>query len=100
MKSTTRDARAVILAPVVSEKSYSLIEDNRYSFRVHPDAHKTQIRQAIKQLFSVRVVDVKVIKVPPKPKRRGIHRGTRPGYKKAIVRVAAGQTIPVFEGVV
>jgi large subunit ribosomal protein L23 len=100
VKSTTRDARSVILAPVVSEKSYSLIEDNRYSFRVHPDAHKTQIRQAIEELFSVRVVDVKVIKVPPKPKRRGIHRGTRPGYKKAIVRVAEGQTIPVFEGVV
>ena len=99
MKSTTRDARAVILAPVVSEKSYALIEDNRYSFRVHPDAHKTQIRQAIEELFSVRVVDVKTIKVRPKPKRRGIHRGTRPGYKKAIVRVAEGQTIPVFEGV-
>ena len=99
MKSTTRDARAVILAPVVSEKSYALLEDGKYSFRVHPDAHKTQIRQAIEELFSVRVVDVKVIKVPPKPKRRGIHRGTRPGYKKAIVRVADGQTIPVFEGV-
>ncbi len=99
MKSTTRDARAVILAPVVSEKSYALLEDGKYSFRVHPDAHKTQIRQAIETLFSVRVVDVKVIKVPPKPKRRGIHRGTRPGYKKAIVRVAEGQTIPVFEGV-
>ena len=99
MKSTTRDARAVILAPVVSEKSYALLEDGKYSFRVHPDAHKTQIRQAIEELFSVRVVDVKVIKVPPKPKRRGIHRGTRPGYKKAIVRVAEGQTIPVFEGV-
>jgi large subunit ribosomal protein L23 len=99
VKSTTRDARAVILAPVVSEKSYALLEDGKYSFRVHPDAHKTQIRQAIETLFSVRVVDVKVIKVPPKPKRRGIHRGTRPGYKKAIVRVAEGQTIPVFEGV-
>jgi large subunit ribosomal protein L23 len=99
VKSTTRDARAVILAPVVSEKSYALLEDGKYSFRVHPDAHKTQIRQAIEELFSVRVVDVKVIKVPPKPKRRGIHRGTRPGYKKAIVRVAEGQTIPVFEGV-
>ena len=99
MKSTTRDARSVILAPVVSEKSYSLIEDNRYSFRVHPDAHKTQIRQAIEQLFSVRVVDVKVIKVPPKPKRRGIHRGTRPGYKKAIVQLRAGDSIELFEGV-
>jgi large subunit ribosomal protein L23 len=99
VKSTTRDARSVILAPVVSEKSYALIEDNRYSFKVHPDAHKTQIRQAIEELFSVRVIDVKTIKVRPKPKRRGIHRGTRPGYKKAIVRVAEGQTIPVFEGV-
>jgi large subunit ribosomal protein L23 len=100
VKSTTRDSRAVILAPIVSEKSYALIEDGKYSFRVHPDAHKTQIRQAIEELFSVRVVDVKVIKVPPKPKRRGIYRGTRPGYKKAIVKVAEGQTIPVFEGVV
>jgi large subunit ribosomal protein L23 len=100
MKSTTRDARAVILAPVVSEKSYALIEEGKYSFRVHSDAHKTQIRQAIEELFGVRVVDVKVVKVPPKPKRRGIYRGTRPGYKKAIVKVAEGQTIPVFEGVV
>ena len=90
----------VIIRPVVSEKSYVLAANDKYTFRVHPDAHKTQIRQAIEQLFSVRVVDVKVIKVPPKPKRRGIHRGTRPGYKKAIVRVAEGQTIPVFEGVV
>ena len=94
------DHSQVIIRPVVSEKSYVLAAADKYTFRVHPDAHKTQIRQAIEQLFSVRVVDVKVIKVPPKPKRRGIHRGTRPGYKKAIVRVAEGQTIPVFEGVV
>jgi large subunit ribosomal protein L23 len=100
VKSTTRDSRAVVLAPIVSEKSYALIEDGKYSFRVHPDAHKTQIRQAIEELFGVRVVDVKVVKVPPKPKRRGVFRGTRPGFKKAIVKVAEGQTIPVFEGVV
>ena len=94
------DPTQVIIRPVVSEKTYVLAEAGKYTFRVHEKAHKTQIRQAIEQLFSVRVVDVKVIKVPPKPKRRGIHRGTRPGYKKAIVRVAEGQTIPVFEGVV
>ena len=93
------DITQVLLAPVVSEKSYHLAESSSYTFKVHPDAHKTQIRQAIEELFSVRVVDVKTIKVRPKPKRRGIHRGTRPGYKKAIVRVAEGQTIPVFEGV-
>ena len=65
------DPRQVILAPVVSEKSYSLIEDNKYSFRVHPRSHKTQIRQAVEELFDVKVVSVNVIKVRPKPKRRG-----------------------------
>ena len=93
------DASQIVLAPILSEKSYHGIESGTYTFKVHPDAHKTQIRQAIEELFSVRVIDVKTIKVRPKPKRRGIHRGTRPGYKKAIVRVAEGQTIPVFEGV-
>ena len=92
------DHTQVLIRPVVSEKSYVLSAADRYTFRVHADAHKTQIRQAIEQLFSVRVVDVKVIKVPPKPKRRGIHRGTRPGYKKAIVQVRAGESIPVFQG--
>lgn len=99
-KSTTQDARAVILAPVVSEKSYSLIEDGKYTFKVHSDAHKTQIRQAVEALFEVDVVEVKIIKVPGKPKRRGMFRGIRPGYKKAIVKVAPGQQIQIFEGVV
>ncbi len=99
-KSTTQDSRAVLLAPVVSEKSYGLIEGGKYTFKVHSDAHKTQIRQAVSELFGVDVVDVKIVQVPPKPKRRGLHRGTRPGYKKAIVTVAEGQQIQLFEGVV
>ena len=88
----------VLLAPVVSEKSYSLIEDNKYSFRVHPNAHKTQIRQAVEELFEVHVVSVNVSKVKSKPKRRGMVRGRRPGWKKAIVQVREGETIEIFEG--
>jgi large subunit ribosomal protein L23 len=88
----------VLLAPVVSEKSYSLIEDRKYSFRVHQDAHKTQVRQAVEQLFGVNVVAVNISKVPPKPKRRGLVRGTRPGWKKAVVKVAPGESIEIFEG--
>jgi large subunit ribosomal protein L23 len=92
------DPRQVIITPVVSEKSYSLIEDNKYSFRVHPKAHKTQIRQAVEELFDVKVERVNVIKVQAKPKRRGAFRGTRPGWKKAVVQLRAGDTIEVFEG--
>ena len=88
----------VILAPVVSEKSYQGSADNLYTFKVHPHAHKTQIRQAVEELFDVKVTRVNVIKVQPKPKRRGLIRGTRPGWKKAIVQVREGETIPIFEG--
>jgi large subunit ribosomal protein L23 len=92
------DPRQVVLAPVVSEKSYSLIEDNKYSFRVHPRAHKTQIRQAVEELFDVKVVSVNVLKVRPKPKRRGWTRGQRPGWKKAVVQLREGDKIEIFEG--
>ena len=88
----------VLLAPVVSEKSYSLIEDRKYSFRVHQDAHKTQIRQAVEELFEVKVARVNIVKVKPKPKRRGLSKGTRQGWKKAIVQLHPGQTIQFFEG--
>ena len=91
------DPRAVLIAPVVSEKSYGMIgERGKYTFKVHPDAHKTQIRQAVEQVFKVTVEDVNVSKVPAKPKRRGAHMGTRPGWKKAVVTVAEGQTIEAF----
>jgi large subunit ribosomal protein L23 len=88
----------VLLAPVVSEKSYSLIEDRKYSFRVHPDAHKTQVRQAVEELFGVKVQAVNIIQVRPKPKRRGLVRGRRPGWKKAIVQLREGEAIEIFEG--
>jgi large subunit ribosomal protein L23 len=88
----------VLLAPVVSEKSYELIEQRKYAFRVHPDAHKTQIRQAVEELFEVRVQAVNVIKVQAKPKRRGLIRGKRPGWKKAIVQLREGDSIEIFEG--
>ncbi len=92
------DPSQVLLAPVVSEKSYGLLESNKYSFKVHPDAHKTQVRQAVEQQFDVNVVKVNISKVQAKPKRRGMIRGTRQGWKKAIVEVKAGQTIEIFGG--
>jgi large subunit ribosomal protein L23 len=88
----------VLISPVVSEKSYGQIVENRYTFKVHKDAHKTQIRQAVEQLFDVTVVGVNVVKVQPKPKRRGTTKGTRPGWKKAIVELKAGDKIDIFEG--
>ena len=93
------DARQVLIAPVVSEKSYSLIGENKYSFRVHEKAHKTQVRQAVEELFGVKVEGVNIVKVQPKPKRRGFHRGRKPGWKKAIVQLREGDSIEIFEGV-
>ena len=92
------DPREILIAPVVSEKSYSLIEDNKYSFRVHSKAHKTQIRQAVEELFDVKVEGVNIVKVQPKPKRRGMIKGAKPGWKKAIVQLKPGQSIEYFEG--
>ena len=88
----------VLLAPVVSEKSYSLITDRKYTLKVHKNAHKTQIRQAVEELFEVHVENVNILKVQPKPKRRGVSKGIRPGWKKAIVQVREGEVIEIFEG--
>ena len=88
----------VLLAPVVSEKSYSFIGANKYTFRVHPDAHRTQVRQAVEQLFDVHVKSVNIAYVKSKPKRRGMIRGRKPGWKKAIVQIGPGETIEIFEG--
>jgi large subunit ribosomal protein L23 len=91
-------ASQVVLKPIVSEKSYEGTTRGSYTFKVHPDAHKTQIRQAVEQLFDVKVERVNVIKVAAKPKRRGLHRGARPGWKKAVVQLRPGDTIEIFEG--
>ena len=88
----------VLLAPVVSEKSYSLIAEGKYVFRIHPDAHRTQVRQAVEELFGVHVEGVNVLKVQAKPKRRGMTKGIKPGWKKAIVQLREGDTIEIFEG--
>lgn len=92
------DASQVIIRPVVTEKSFVQAEFGKYTFRVHPDAHKTQIRQAIEELFDVRVVDVRTSSVKSKPKRRGYTSGRTREWKKAIVQVGEGDTIPIFQG--
>ena len=88
----------VIIRPVVSEKTYALAEAGKYTFRVHDHAHKTQIRQAIEALFDVNVREIRTAWVKPKPKRRGYTSGQSRRWKKAMVQVAPGQTIPIFRG--
>jgi large subunit ribosomal protein L23 len=92
------DPSQVIIRPVVSEKTYALATADKYTFRVHPDAHKTQIRQAVETLFDVNVLEVRTASVPSKPKRRGYTAGRTREWKKAIVQVRAGQSIPIFQG--
>jgi large subunit ribosomal protein L23 len=92
------EASQVVIRPVVSEKSFVLAELGRYTFRVHDRAHKTQIRQAVEELFDVDVIEVRTASVKSKPKRRGYTAGRTRRWKKAIVQVADGQTIPIFQG--
>lgn len=95
------DARSVIIRPVVSEKSYDLIEENVYTFVVHPDANKTQIRQAIETIFGVRVLKVNTLNRKGKrirSRRTGTF-STRATTKRAIVTVHGDDTIDLFEGV-
>jgi large subunit ribosomal protein L23 len=91
------DPTQVIIRPVVSEKSYVLADAGKYTFRVHDKAHKTQIRQAVENMFDVKVTDVRTISVKSKPKRRGQTAGRTRTWKKAIVQVRAGDTIPIFQ---
>ena len=83
---------------MISEKSYALATIGKYTFRVHSDAHKTRIKQAIEELFDVTVVDVRTSSVPSKPKRRGYTAGRTRAWKKAIVQVREGDSIPIFQG--
>jgi large subunit ribosomal protein L23 len=92
------DPSQVIIRPVVSEKTFVLAEVGKYTFRVHERAHKTQIRQAIEQLFDVGVVAVRTSSVKSKPKRRGQTFGSTRRWKKAVVQVRPGDTIPIFQG--
>ena len=91
-------SRQVLIAPVVSEKSYGLIEAKKYAFRVHPDAHKTQIRQAVEATFNVKVTGVNTINRPGKRRRTRFGWGKRPDTKRAIVTLAEGERIDIFGG--
>jgi large subunit ribosomal protein L23 len=92
------DARQVIIEPVISEKSYALMAAGKYTFRVHDRAQKTQVAHAVEEIFGVSVAAVRTAHVRPKPKRRGVSRGTTRGWKKAVVQLAPGDRIELFEG--
>lgn len=94
------DARDVILRPVVSEKSYALLDANTYTFIVHPDANKIEIRQAVESIFGVRVANVNTLNRPGKRRRnrRAFTYGKRPDTKRALITLVDGDRIDLFEG--
>lgn len=92
------DARTILIRPVVSEKSYALIAEGKYTFRVDDRAHKTQIASAVEEVFGVNVTEVRTAKVQSKPKRRGLTKGRTRAWKKAIVQLAPGEQIDLFQG--
>jgi large subunit ribosomal protein L23 len=91
-----RDPRDVLLAPVVSEKSYGLLDENKYTFLVTPDANKTEIKIAVESVFKVRVTDVNTLNRQGKKRRTRYGYGKRPDTKRAIVTVAPGERIDIF----
>ena len=91
-------ARDVLIAPVVSEKSYGLLDDNKYTFLVHPDANKTQIKIAIQQIFDVTVLTVNTLNREGKRKRTRSGWGKRKDTKRAMVKLAEGDRIEAFGG--
>jgi large subunit ribosomal protein L23 len=92
-----KSPRDVIIRPVVSEKSYAGLEGNRYTFLVATDANKTEIKEAIQQIWNVRVLGVNTINRKGKVKRTRISSGKRPDQKRAVVSLAEGDTIEIFE---
>ena len=98
MSTFHKDHRDVLVAPVVSEKSYGLLDQNKYTFLVHPDANKTHIKIAIQQIFSVKVESVNTLNRSGKRKRTKFGWGKRKDTKRAIVSLAEGQRIDIFGG--
>ena len=92
------DHRDVLLRPVVSEKSYSLLDENKYTFIVAPDANKTEIKIAVEKVFGVKVLSVNTHNREGKRKRAKVGFGKRNNTKRAIVHVAAGDRIDIFGG--
>jgi len=91
-----RDHRDILLAPVVSEKSYSLLDENKYTFLVAPHANKTEIKIAVEKVFDVKVIGVNTINRQGKKRRTRFGIGKRPDTKRAVVTVAEGQRIDLF----
>lgn len=94
-----RDHRDIIIKPVVTEKSMNLLADNKYTFIVDNKANKTEIKNAIQNIFDVKVEKVYTVNIKGKPKRMGRFEGKKPNRKKAIVILKAGQKIRLFEGI-
>ena len=92
------DPRDILLRPVISEKSYGLLDENKYTFVVRPDANKTQIKIAVEQVFNVRVLDVNTLNRQGKRKRTRSGFGRRKNTKRAIVSLAPGDRIEIFGG--
>ena len=95
---SVRDPRDVLVAPVISEKSYGLLDENQYTFIVRPDANKTQIKIAVEQVFNVTVLDVNTLNRQGKRKRTRSGFGRRKNTKRAIVSLAEGDRIEIFGG--
>jgi large subunit ribosomal protein L23 len=94
------DPHQIIIRPVISEKSYNLIEsDGQYTFQVDRRANKNQIKRAVQNAFDVSVAKVNTVNVKSKPKRQGLTRGRTATWKKAVVKLAEGERIELFEGV-
>jgi large subunit ribosomal protein L23 len=91
-----RDPRDIILAPVVSEKSYSALDHGVYTFVVHPEATKTEIKDAVQRIFEVKVVQVNTMWRRGKQKRTRYTLGTRASQKRAVVTLAEGDSIEIF----
>ena len=92
-----KDIHDVIVRPVISEKSYEMIDENKYTFIVDRNANKTHIKQAVEKIFDVKVVSVNTMNRRGKVKRRGLVVGKRPDTKRAIVTVAEGDRIELFD---
>ena len=98
MSTIHKDHRDVLIAPVVSEKSYGLLDDNKYTFLVHPDANKTQIKIAVEEIFGVKVTSVNTLNRSGKTRRTRTGIGRRKATKRAIVSLAEGHRIDIFGG--
>ncbi|MGQ0632887.1 MAG: 50S ribosomal protein L23 [Sporichthyaceae bacterium] len=98
MNSDYTDPRDILLSPVISEKSYGLLDENKYTFLVHPDANKTQIKISVEKVFGVKVTGVNTINRVGKRKRTRAGFGTRKATRRAIVTVAEGDRIDIFGG--